>query len=187
MSFVNEFNVTCDIFFMANLWPWHATQWLANLMSAAISAALNCYDPQKPYIGHRKYVSIVTVPPWWSRSRVSSGDCTVLYWVPWCWLLRTWWHHEMETLPCYWPFVRGLHQSPVDSPYTVMQGFDVLFDIDLYKLLNKQLNHQLFEATWHSFVIIVIKLSYYLHEIEFGRGTVWAMTKTVIEKWFQYL
>ena len=27
-----------------------------------------------------------------------------------------WWRHQMETLPRYWPFVRGIHRSPVDSP-----------------------------------------------------------------------
>ena len=24
--------------------------------------------------------------------------------------------HQMETFPCYWPVVRGVHRSPVDSP-----------------------------------------------------------------------
>ena len=28
----------------------------------------------------------------------------------------TWWHHQMETFPRYWPFVRGIHRSPVNSP-----------------------------------------------------------------------
>ena len=27
----------------------------------------------------------------------------------------TWWCHDMETFQCYWPFVRGIHWSPVDS------------------------------------------------------------------------
>ena len=29
----------------------------------------------------------------------------------------TWWRHQMEIFPCYWPFVRGTHRSPVDSPH----------------------------------------------------------------------
>ena len=28
------------------------------------------------------------------------------------------WRHQMETFPPYWPFVRGIHWSPVDSPHT---------------------------------------------------------------------
>ena len=28
----------------------------------------------------------------------------------------TLWRHQMETFPRYWPFVRGIHQSPVDYP-----------------------------------------------------------------------
>ena len=27
-----------------------------------------------------------------------------------------WWCHQMETFPRYWPFVRGIHGSPVNSP-----------------------------------------------------------------------
>ena len=28
-----------------------------------------------------------------------------------------WWRHQMETFPRYWPFVRGIHRSPVNSPH----------------------------------------------------------------------
>ena len=31
--------------------------------------------------------------------------------------LKTWWRHQMETFPRYRPFVRGIHQSPVNSPH----------------------------------------------------------------------
>ena len=31
-------------------------------------------------------------------------------------LIFTWWRHQMENFPCYWPFVRGIHRSPVNSP-----------------------------------------------------------------------
>ena len=27
----------------------------------------------------------------------------------------TWWRHQMEHFPRYWPFVRGIHRSPVNS------------------------------------------------------------------------
>ena len=29
----------------------------------------------------------------------------------------TWWRHQMEKNPRYWPFVRGIHRSPVNSPH----------------------------------------------------------------------
>ena len=29
----------------------------------------------------------------------------------------TWWRHQMETFPPNWPFVRGIHRSPVNSPH----------------------------------------------------------------------
>ena len=28
-----------------------------------------------------------------------------------------WWRHQMETFPRYWPFVPGIHRSPVNSPH----------------------------------------------------------------------
>ena len=28
-----------------------------------------------------------------------------------------WWRHQMEPFPRYWPFVRGIHRSPVNSPH----------------------------------------------------------------------
>ena len=34
------------------------------------------------------------------------------------WLLfLPWWRHQIEVFPRYWPFVRGIHWSPVDSPH----------------------------------------------------------------------
>ena len=32
---------------------------------------------------------------------------------------HTWplWRHRMKTFPRYWPFVRGIHRSPVNSPH----------------------------------------------------------------------
>ena len=38
--------------------------------------------------------------------------CGVLY-LP----VFTWWRHQMETFPRYWPFVRGIHRFPVNSPH----------------------------------------------------------------------
>ena len=29
---------------------------------------------------------------------------------------ESWWHHHMKHFPHYWPFVRGIHRSPVNSP-----------------------------------------------------------------------
>ena len=29
----------------------------------------------------------------------------------------SWWRHQMETFPRYWPIVRGIHRSPVNSPH----------------------------------------------------------------------
>ena len=28
-----------------------------------------------------------------------------------------WWRHQMKYFPCYWPFVLGIHRSPVNFPH----------------------------------------------------------------------
>ena len=43
------------------------------------------------------------------------------------------WKH----FPCYWPFVRGNHRSPVNS-LPVTRSFNVFFDLRLNKPLSKQ-------------------------------------------------
>ena len=55
----------------------------------------------------------------------------------WC---NTWWRHQMEIFPCYWPFVQGIHQSPVNSLHKGQWhvSFDVFFDLCLNKRLSKQ-------------------------------------------------
>ena len=30
---------------------------------------------------------------------------------------KSWWRHQMETFSRYWPFVRRIHRSPVNSPH----------------------------------------------------------------------
>ena len=58
------------------------------------------------------------------------------------------WKH----FPYYWPFVRGTHQSLVDSPHKgpVMQSFDVSFVVSQIKLLNKLWSNRWFQMPWRS-------------------------------------
>ena len=54
--------------------------------------------------------------------------------------------------PRYWPFVSGIHRSPVDSTHKgpVMQSDDVLFDASINKLFDKQSNCREFWTPWRS-------------------------------------
>ena len=54
------------------------------------------------------------------------------------------WKHS----PRYWPFVRGSHQSLLNSPSQrpVLRIFDVFFDLRLNKRLNKQSTRRWFET-----------------------------------------
>ena len=50
----------------------------------------------------------------------------------WCW------HNDIEAL-YYWPFVRRIHRSPVDSPHNgpLMLSFDVFLAVGLQKLFDR--------------------------------------------------
>ena len=54
----------------------------------------------------------------------------------------------METFASYWPFVRGIHRLPVDSPHKGpwKRNFDIFFDLRLNKLFNKQSRRRWFET-----------------------------------------
>ena len=57
---------------------------------------------------------------------------------------------SMETFPHYWPFVRGIHRSPI------MQSFDVSFDVSLRHLLNKQSMGRWIKIFWWPFDVAVM-------------------------------
>ena len=59
---------------------------------------------------------------------------------------------EWKSFPCYCPFVRGIHRSPVSShaQRPVTRSFDVFFDRRLNKRLSKQSRCRWFETPSHS-------------------------------------
>ena len=42
-----------------------------------------------------------------------------------------WWRHQIENFPRYWPFVRGIHRSPVDSPHKGQRRRALVFSLIL--------------------------------------------------------
>ena len=38
-------------------------------------------------------------------------------WLTWTQDWHTWWRHQMKHFRRHWPFVMGIHRSPVDSPH----------------------------------------------------------------------
>ena len=66
------------------------------------------------------------------RFKVSSSR--VIHWTQYHDDVMNWKH-----FPRYWPFVRGIHRSPMNSPQRpVTRNFDVFFDLRLNKRLSKQ-------------------------------------------------
>ena len=99
-------------------------------------------------------------------------------------MTASWWHHQMETFPLYWPFVRGIHQSgEVPAQRPVMRSFDVFFDLCLNKRLNKQLRGWWFEMIsgplWCHYndisvvIALVVNVSPLLHTFPETWGMTW--------------
>ena len=76
--------------------------------------------------------------PLWAECRWSrSYEATLVYnalmdqWCPFIWIIHCRENNDdvikWKHFPCYWPFVRGIHRSPVNSPsqMPVTRGFDV--------------------------------------------------------------
>ena len=61
-------------------------------------------------------------------------------------LYMTWWRHQMETFPRYWPFVCGefAGEFPLQRPMT--RSFDVFFDLRLNKRLSKHSRRRWYET-----------------------------------------
>ena len=64
---------------------------------------------------------------------------------------------KWKPFPRYWPFVRGIHRSPVNSPHegSLARTLKFLW-CGPHKLLNKQSNDWWFETTWRSYDVIVM-------------------------------
>ena len=83
----------------------------------------------------------VEMPPKWDKwGKSIHQDQNVISWIGG---LDTSAHDDVikwKHFPCYWPFVRGIHRSPVNSPAQrpVTRSFDVFFDLRLNKRLSKQ-------------------------------------------------
>ena len=59
----------------------------------------------------------------------------------------------------YWPFVRGIHWSPVDSPHKDNDAeLRCFFSAGLNRLLNKQLSCPWLDMAWHSWDVIAMWL-----------------------------
>ena len=64
-----------------------------------------------------------------------------------------------ESTGQHWPFVKGIHQSPSDSPHKgpVVWNFKIFFYGNTNNLLNKHLSWQWYEAPWWSWDVSVVE------------------------------
>ena len=73
-----------------------------------------------------------------------------------------WWRHQTETFPRFWPFVRWIHRSPVNSPHKGQWRGALMFS--LICALNKLLSKQLW-GWWFWDAIALIMMSLYWNNV----------------------
>ena len=72
--------------------------------------------------------------------------------------ISIWWRYQKEYFPRHWPFVRGIHRSPVNTTHKASNAdFLCFFDVGPHNLLNKQLGDRWFDTTWRSYDVIVMR------------------------------
>ena len=59
----------------------------------------------------------------------------------WNVLKLAWWRHQMEKNRHYWPFVRGIHRSPVNSPYKGQWRGTLMFSL-IWAWINGWVNNR---------------------------------------------
>ena len=125
----------------------------ACVLSSSVTARLSfahgiSFRSRKRPICSGRSLSLLSIRP--SFSGVSSGSS--------CWpnvgsssdsCKHKYWHHKFSQY--YWPFVKGIHRSPVDSPHKgpLKQSFAIFLVVILNKLLSKLSRCQWFEMPWH--------------------------------------
>ena len=70
----------------------------------------------------------------------------------------TWWRHQMEHFPRYWPFVRGIHRSPVNSPHKVQWRGSLMFSLICVRIncwVNNREAGDLRRHRIHDYVIVM--------------------------------
>ena len=124
-----------------------------NSIANALELRLSCTNPSIHFLPKYSQKTLHISP-----SPASYGVTFVSSWSDLCPVLVTDMLHDdvikWKHFPCYWPFVRGIHQSLVDSPHKGQWCWAlVVFDLRLNKLLSKQSRSWWFEkpscSLWH--------------------------------------
>ena len=86
---------------------------LANNLHSVVSKMNQCIRVRLSYDFWLHYISVFRVA---HHSRYCRKFILVHYRAAF-YLSVSWWRHQMETFQRYWPFVRGIHRSPVNYPH----------------------------------------------------------------------
>ena len=137
-------------------WLWLLTTWVKKLQEC-ISLIHSCNHSSAPDLGSKLYKDsrVSFINHWPARSYVHSliqliyffhlpyvfvhvyvspvASLSLCLWLSLSFSIPSfsalWWRHQMEALLCHWPFVRGIHRWPVDSPHKCQWRGALLFSM----------------------------------------------------------
>ena len=74
----------------------------------------------------------------------------------------TWWRHQVEAFSCYWPFVRGINRSPVNSPHKGQWRGALMFSLIFAWINGRVNNHEAGDLGRHrAYYDVIIMYAFY--------------------------
>ena len=87
--------------------------------------------------------------------------------------VMAWWRHQMETFPRYWPFVRRIHRSPVNSPHKGQWRGALRFSFICASINGSVNNHEAGDLRCHRAHYDVIVMGGSLQEMAWCHQALW--------------
>ena len=103
-----------------------------------------------------------------------TGDHTKQHAVFIAYVAIAWWRHQMEKIPRYWPFVRGIHRSPENSPHKGQWRGALLFSLICVWINGWVNNCEAGDLRRHLAHYDVIVMCLELPEMAVGQPYLWA-------------
>ena len=96
---------------------------------------------------------------------------------------NAWWRHQMETFPRHWPFVRGIHWSPVKTPYKGQWRGSLVFSL-ICAWMNGWVNNRVASdlrrhRAHYGVTVMVYELQCVSSSCQHALGTGWPGTRSV--------
>ena len=107
------------------LWGWHTGSVVVSLFNFAIVSVMISLSVIAIW-----YLPLLSTTSSEGISHVLTGVCDALA-IVFC---DAWWRHQIKKIPRYWPYVRRIHRSTINSPHKGQWRGALMFSFILYSI-----------------------------------------------------